>query len=107
MAVTQSQRAPQIQELFANGVHEATMSYELGDVNLRKEISYNLLTGLPLKSISLTIGSIITSMSKIQARYLMKIMKTLKTHVQTQVNAFLFIKLAKPTQFSGALKPNQ
>ena len=45
LAVTQSQRAPQIQELFSNGFHEATMSYEKGDVNLRKEISYNLDLG--------------------------------------------------------------
>jgi len=45
LAVTQSQRAPQIQELFSNGVHEATMSYELGDPNLQKEISYNLDLG--------------------------------------------------------------
>ncbi|MFI3196823.1 MAG: TonB-dependent receptor [Methylococcaceae bacterium] len=45
LAVTQSQRAPQVQELFSDGVHEATMSYEKGDVNLRKEISYNLDLG--------------------------------------------------------------
>ncbi len=45
LAVTQSQRAPQVQELFSNGVHEATMSYEKGDANLRKEISYNLDLG--------------------------------------------------------------
>jgi iron complex outermembrane receptor protein len=45
LAVTQSQRAPQIQELFSNGVHEATMSYELGDPNLQKEVSYNLDLG--------------------------------------------------------------
>jgi iron complex outermembrane receptor protein len=45
LAVTQSQRAPQIQELFSNGIHEATMSYELGDPNLQKEISYNLDLG--------------------------------------------------------------
>ncbi|UOA09976.1 TonB-dependent receptor [Methylobacter sp. S3L5C] len=45
LAVTQSQRAPQVQELFSNGVHEATMSYEKGDVNLQKEISYNLDLG--------------------------------------------------------------
>ena len=45
LAVTQSQRAPQIQELFSNGFHEATMSYEKGDANLRKEISYNLDLG--------------------------------------------------------------
>ncbi|MCX7107520.1 MAG: TonB-dependent receptor [Methylococcales bacterium] len=45
LGVTQSQRAPQIQELFSNGVHEATMSYEKGDANLQKEISYNLDLG--------------------------------------------------------------
>ncbi len=42
LAFTQSQRAPQIQELYAKGIHEATHSYELGDANLNKEISYNL-----------------------------------------------------------------
>ena len=45
LAVTQSQRAPQVQELFSDGVHEATTSYELGDPNLNKEISYNLDLG--------------------------------------------------------------
>ncbi len=45
LAVTQSQRAPQVQELFSDGVHEATQSYELGDPNLNKEISYNLDLG--------------------------------------------------------------
>jgi iron complex outermembrane receptor protein len=45
LAVTQSQRAPQVQELFSNGIHDATMSYELGDPNLKKEISYNLDLG--------------------------------------------------------------
>jgi iron complex outermembrane receptor protein len=45
LAVTQSQRAPQVQELFSNGVHEATMSYELGDPELQKEVSYNLDLG--------------------------------------------------------------
>ncbi|MCX7097401.1 MAG: TonB-dependent receptor [Methylococcales bacterium] len=44
-AVTQSQRAPQIQELFSKGVHEATRSYELGDAGLNKEVSYNLDLG--------------------------------------------------------------
>ena len=45
LAVTQSQRAPQIQELFSNGIHEATASYEVGDPNLQKEVSYNLDLG--------------------------------------------------------------
>lgn len=42
LAMTQSQRAPQVQELFSNGVHEATRSYEIGDSRLKKEASYNL-----------------------------------------------------------------
>lgn len=45
LAFTQSQRAPQIQELFSKGVHEATRSYELGDAGLNKEVSYNLDLG--------------------------------------------------------------
>ena len=45
LAVTQSQRAPQVQGLFSNGVHEATKSYELGDSGLQKEVSYNLDLG--------------------------------------------------------------
>jgi iron complex outermembrane receptor protein len=45
LAFTHSQRAPQIQELFTNGVHEATHSYELGNANLNKELSNNLDLG--------------------------------------------------------------
>jgi len=45
LAFTQSQRAPQIQELYSKGIHDATHSYELGDANLNKEISYNLDLG--------------------------------------------------------------
>jgi len=42
MGLTRSQRAPQVQELFSNGYHDATRSYELGDPNLHMETSYNL-----------------------------------------------------------------
>ncbi|MEE7625285.1 TonB-dependent receptor [Methylobacter sp. Wu8] len=45
LAFTHSQRAPQIQELFSNGVHEATHSYELGNAGLNKELSNNLDLG--------------------------------------------------------------
>ncbi len=45
LAITHSQRAPQIQELFSNGVHEATHSYELGNAGLAKELSNNLDLG--------------------------------------------------------------
>ncbi|MDD5227304.1 MAG: TonB-dependent receptor [Methylococcales bacterium] len=45
LAFTHSQRAPQIQELFSNGFHDATHSYELGNANLKKELSNNLDLG--------------------------------------------------------------
>ncbi|MDD4915075.1 MAG: TonB-dependent receptor [Methylococcales bacterium] len=50
MALTRSQRAPQVQELFANGYHDATRSYELGDPNLQMETSYNLDLGYKYKT---------------------------------------------------------
>ena len=42
LAFTHAQRAPNVQELFANGVHFATQSYELGNEDLALEASYNL-----------------------------------------------------------------
>lgn len=42
LAFTHSQRAPDVQELFADGVHFAAQSYEQGDENLDLETSYNL-----------------------------------------------------------------
>lgn len=50
LAFTHSQRAPQIQELFSNGVHAATHSYELGNANLNKELSNNLDLGYRYKA---------------------------------------------------------
>ncbi len=50
LGMTQSQRAPQIQELYSNGVHDATHSYEQGDANLKKETSYNLDLGYRFKA---------------------------------------------------------
>ena len=44
-AVTRSQRAPQVQELFSHGVHDATHSFEFGEPNLKTETSYNLYLG--------------------------------------------------------------
>lgn len=41
-----SQRAPQAQELFADGVHHATQSFELGDENLGLETSHSLELGV-------------------------------------------------------------
>lgn len=45
LSFTHAERAPQVQELYANGVHEATRSYELGNANLGKELSNNLELG--------------------------------------------------------------
>lgn len=50
LALTRSQRAPQIQELFVDGYHEATRSYERGNVQLHEETSYNLDVGYKFKS---------------------------------------------------------
>ena len=50
MGLTRSQRAPQVQELFSNGYHDATRSYELGDPNLHMETSYNLDLGYKFKA---------------------------------------------------------
>lgn len=45
LALTRSARAPQVQELLANGYHDATRSFEVGDRGLREEVSYNLDLG--------------------------------------------------------------
>lgn len=49
-AATHSQRAPLVQELYYDGVHEATRSYELGNANLGKEFSNNLDLGYRFNS---------------------------------------------------------
>jgi iron complex outermembrane receptor protein len=50
LAFTHSQRAPLIQELYYDGVHEASRSYELGNANLGKEFSNNLDLGYRFNS---------------------------------------------------------
>ena len=50
LAVTRSSRAPTVQELLANGFHDATRSFEKGDINLKEETSYNLDLGYRFKS---------------------------------------------------------
>ncbi|MDD2723012.1 MAG: TonB-dependent receptor [Methylovulum sp.] len=45
LAMTRSQRAPQVQELLANGYHDATRSFEIGNIKLHEETSYNLDLG--------------------------------------------------------------
>jgi len=42
LGFTHSQRVPQIQELFSNGFHHATRSFERGNDSLNKETSNNL-----------------------------------------------------------------
>jgi iron complex outermembrane receptor protein len=49
LAFTESQRGPQAQELYVNGVHHATRAYEIGDPNLGMETSYNLELGWTFK----------------------------------------------------------
>ena len=50
LALTRSQRAPQVQELLSHGFHDATRSFELGDPNLHMETSYNLDLAYKFKS---------------------------------------------------------
>jgi iron complex outermembrane receptor protein len=50
LALTRSQRAPQVQELLVNGFHDATRSFERGNINLREETSYNLDVGYKFKA---------------------------------------------------------
>jgi iron complex outermembrane recepter protein len=50
LAFTHSQRAPQIQELFTDGFHHATRSYERGNAGLKKELSNNLDLGYRFNS---------------------------------------------------------
>ncbi|EIC28160.1 TonB-dependent receptor [Methylomicrobium album] len=50
LAVTRASRAPQVQELLADGFHDATRSFERGNVNLKEETSYNLDLGYRFKS---------------------------------------------------------
>lgn len=50
LAYTHSQRTPLIQELFNDGFHDATRTYELGNTNLGKEFSNNLDVGYHFNS---------------------------------------------------------
>lgn len=45
LAITRSSRAPNVQELLADGYHDATRSFERGSINLKQETSYNLDLG--------------------------------------------------------------
>ena len=47
---TRSQRAPQVQELFSYGFHDATRSFEQGNASLNMETSYNLDLGYKFSS---------------------------------------------------------
>ncbi len=50
LALTRSQRAPQVQELLSHGFHDATRSFEEGNPNLQMETSYNLDLGYKFKA---------------------------------------------------------
>ena len=42
LSLSRSQRLPNAQELYADGVHLATNTYEIGNANLNKETSHNI-----------------------------------------------------------------
>jgi iron complex outermembrane receptor protein len=42
IAATQAQRAPSAEELYSNGAHHATATFDVGDPNLRREVSRNV-----------------------------------------------------------------
>lgn len=46
LSAARSQRAPHVQELYADGVHMATNTYELGDAGLSEETVHSLELGL-------------------------------------------------------------
>jgi iron complex outermembrane recepter protein len=46
VSLTHTGRAPNVQELFADGVHAGTGSFEIGDASLRTERSFGLEAGL-------------------------------------------------------------
>lgn len=50
LALTRSSRAPNVQELLANGYHDATRSFERGYLGLKTEKAYNLDLGYRLKT---------------------------------------------------------
>lgn len=46
LSFSRSQRAPDVQELFANGFHAATSTFDIGNPNLIEETSHNLELGI-------------------------------------------------------------
>jgi iron complex outermembrane receptor protein len=50
LAVTRSSRAPNVQELLTDGFHDATRSFERGNISLKEETSYNLDLGYRFKT---------------------------------------------------------
>lgn len=46
LSLSRSQRMPNAQELYARGVHFATLTYELGNQDLKKETSHSIDLGL-------------------------------------------------------------
>ncbi|GAA6151223.1 TonB-dependent receptor [Pseudoteredinibacter isoporae] len=45
LVLSRAQRAPSVEELFSDGVHVATQSYELGNADLDEETSHNIEFG--------------------------------------------------------------
>lgn len=48
--VSNAWRAPSVNELYSNGIHHGAAIFEVGNRNLKKELSYNIQTGVHYKS---------------------------------------------------------
>jgi len=46
LSLARSQRAPHVQELYANGIHFATNTYELGNARLKEETAHSIELGV-------------------------------------------------------------
>ncbi|RZA04953.1 MAG: TonB-dependent receptor, partial [Moraxellaceae bacterium] len=109
--IAQSQRAPSIEELLANGPHPATGSYLIGDKNLDEETSTNIELGYHWHNdgIQTSINIFYNSIKDfIYARNLNEIIDDLNGYQYTQIDAIFKgmeseIKITFNTQWSGRI----
>jgi iron complex outermembrane receptor protein len=90
LGIAQSQRAPSVEELLANGPHPATGSYLIGDKNLNEETSTNIELGYHWHDDDIQFSAnIFYNHIKdfIYARNLNKIIDHLNGYQYTQANA--------------------
>lgn len=90
LGIAQSQRAPSVEELLANGPHPATGSYLIGDANLNEETSTNIEFGYHLHHDNFQFSTnLFYNHVKdfIYARNLNEIIDDLNSYQYTQANA--------------------